>query len=61
MGKKTVIKKDLEMYGRMYDALCIAVEDALKICKNKKVAEILRNGILDAEDIFIESIEDYEL
>ena len=49
------------MYGRMYDALCIAVEDALKICKNKKVAEILRNGILDAEDIFIESIEDYEL
>ena len=61
MGKKNARKKDLEMYGRMYDTLCIAVEDALEICKNKKVAEILKNGMLDAEDVFLEFIDDYEL
>ncbi len=49
----------LSIYGRMNFVLFGAIEDALKICDDEKVEEILKKGIEENELLFDEFADIY--
>lgn len=52
LGEKTM-KNDVDMYQKMYSKLFNTITDVVKICNDKKCAEILKDAQKETEEIYI--------